>query len=67
MTATTRDTEKLRELEDGTRRAWSAYRQRLRDLKGEEYEQAEHESWAELQTELRRLERRRRSLERASA
>jgi hypothetical protein len=52
----------LRELDDGTRRAWTAYNERLRELDGEEYEQAETESWTELQTELRRLERRRASL-----
>ncbi len=52
----------LRELDADTRRAWRAYSQQLRDLSGDEYERAEHESWAELQTELRRLERRRRAL-----
>jgi hypothetical protein len=56
----------LRELDDVTRRAWTAYTERLRDLDGEEYERAEHESWTELQTELRRLERRRASLMQAS-
>ena len=30
------------------------YSERLRELTGEEYERAEHESWTELQTELRR-------------
>lgn len=53
---------KLRELEDGTRRAWMAYSDRLRNLEGKEYEQAEDDSWTELQRELRRLERRRASL-----
>jgi len=56
------DLAQLRELEDGTRRAWMAYSERLRDLDGEEYELAEHQSWTELQAELRRLERRRASL-----
>ena len=59
MTTTAPDLAQLRELEDGTRRAWTAYSERLRDLDGDEYEQAEAKSWTELQAELRRLERRR--------
>jgi hypothetical protein len=55
-------TDQLRELEDDERRAWSIYREALREKTGEEYEHAERESWEELQGELRRLERRRRSL-----
>ncbi|HEY1515817.1 MAG TPA: hypothetical protein VGF91_05335 [Solirubrobacteraceae bacterium] len=55
-----------RELDDGTRRAWMAYNERLRDLDGEEYERVESESWTELQAELRRLERRRASLTQSS-
>lgn len=55
-------TDKLRELEDDERRAWTAYREQIRELIGEEYELAEHESWEALQRELRSLERRRRSL-----
>ena len=66
MTAIAPDSDKLRELDDDTRRAWNAYSERLRELSGEEYELAERESWAELQTELRRLERRRRSLNQSS-
>jgi len=62
VSTTAPDLEQLRELDDGTRRAWMAYNERLRDLAGEEYELAESESWTELQTELRRLERRRASL-----
>jgi hypothetical protein len=54
--------DQLRELDDDTRRAWSSYSERLRDLRGDEYERAEHESWAKLQSDLRRVERRRRSL-----
>jgi hypothetical protein len=56
------DTEKLRELDDRTRRAWSAYRRRVKDLTGAEYERVEGESWDELQSELDRVERRRRAL-----
>jgi hypothetical protein len=62
VTATAPDLDKLRELEDGTRRAWTAYNERLRDLTGDEYERVESDSWTELQRELRRLERRRASL-----
>ena len=66
MTAIAPDSDQLRELDDDTRRAWSAYSERLRDLSGEEYERVERESWTELQTELRRVERRRRSLTQSS-
>jgi cell division septum initiation protein DivIVA len=55
--------EKLQELEDRERQAWSDYSDRIRELTGAEYEQAEHESWERLQRELRSLERRRTSLE----
>jgi uncharacterized protein YecT (DUF1311 family) len=55
-------TDKLRELEDDERRAWTAYRDRIRELTGNEYESAETESWETLQRELQGLERRRRSL-----
>ena len=66
MTAIAPDGDQLRELEHDTRRAWSAYSERLRDLTGEEYELAERQSWAKLQNELRRVERRRRSLTQTS-
>ena len=62
MAAIVHDDDKLRELDDGERRAWQAYSQRLRDLTGAEYERVESESWAELQRELRQLARRRRTL-----
>lgn len=62
MTAIAPDSDKLRQLDDDTRRAWNAYSERLRELDGDEYETAERESWAKLQSELRRLERRRRTL-----
>lgn len=62
MTATVQDDDKLRELNDGERQAWQAYSLQLRDLSGEEYERVESESWAELQRQLRQLERRRRTL-----
>lgn len=66
MTALAPDSDKLQELDDDTRHAWHAYREKLRQLSGEEYERVETESWAELQTELRRVERRRRSLTQSS-
>lgn len=62
MTAVAHDAEKAGELDADTRRAWSAYSEQLRELVGDEYERAEQESWTRLQTELRRLERRRRTL-----
>jgi hypothetical protein len=63
VTAIAHDDDKLSELDADRNRAWSTYRERLRDLTGEEYEHAERESWAELQSELRRLERRRARLD----
>jgi cell division septum initiation protein DivIVA len=67
VSTTAPDIDQLRELDDGTRRAWMAYNERLRDLAGEEYERVESESWTELQDELQRLERCRASLTQASA
>jgi hypothetical protein len=57
VTTTTSSLDKLRELEDSTRRAWMTYNDRLRELEGDEYERVESDSWTELQRELRRLER----------
>jgi hypothetical protein len=62
VTAIAPDVNKMRELDEETRRAWNTYRERLLELSGAEYEQAERESWTVLQNELRRLERRRRLL-----
>lgn len=62
MTITAPDPNKIRELDEDTRRAWNEYRERIQTLTGEEYEQTESESWTILQGELRRLERRRRLL-----
>ena len=67
MTAIAHDDAKLRELDAGTRRAWEAYSEGLRGLNGDEYEQTEQESWVELQSELRRLARRRQLLTYTSA
>lgn len=62
MAAIVHDADRLRELDDGEREAWQAYSSRLRELTGEEYDRVESESWAELQRQLRQLERRRRTL-----
>ena len=62
MSTTAPDLDKLRELDEDTRRAWMTYNEQLRDLAGDEYERAEGVSWTELQRELRRLEHRRASL-----
>ena len=56
------DTEKLRELDEDERRAWTEYYDDIQELTGEQYEQVELESWDTLQGELRRIERRRRLL-----
>ncbi len=55
-------TDKLRQLENDERQAWSSYREALRELGGEEYEHAEDESWQQLQRKLRSVERERRTL-----
>ena len=62
MTTIAADEERLRELDADTTRAWGEYSERLRDLTGADYEQAEHESWEQLQAELRELERERAEL-----
>ena len=62
MTAIAPNAEELRLLDAGTRLAWRAYSERLRGLRGDDYERTEQEAWAELQGELRRLDRRRQSL-----
>ncbi|HEY2260513.1 MAG TPA: hypothetical protein VGH45_12405 [Solirubrobacteraceae bacterium] len=67
MTSVAPETEQLRELEAGTRQAWSTYSERLRELTGDEYERAESESWSQLQTELRRIEQERESLTTSAA
>jgi cell division septum initiation protein DivIVA len=66
MNATAVDPEKLRELDEDTRRAWEAYRERLRELSGQEYADAESHGWDELQEQLEVLERRRQLLRSAA-
>jgi hypothetical protein len=41
------------ELAQRERDAWSRYSERLRDLHGRDYDDAERDSWAELQADLR--------------
>lgn len=52
-------TDRLRELEADVRRAWREYHDQIQGLTGQEYEQAELESWDALQDELRELDRQR--------
>jgi hypothetical protein len=66
MTTIALDADQLRQLEEDTRQAWTAYSDRLRDLPAKEYEVAENASWDQLQVELRRLEQRQRALERSA-
>ena len=47
---------RLADLESRTRRAWADYTEALRDLVGRDYEEAEDESWARLQTKLKQLD-----------
>jgi hypothetical protein len=61
------DADRLRELDVGTQEAWNAYRESLRALSGEDYERVEAEAWDELQRELRRIARRRKTLTAKSA
>jgi hypothetical protein len=49
------DARRHRELDERTRHAWSAYRECLRDLSPDAYEQAEDEAWEGLQHTLREL------------
>jgi hypothetical protein len=56
------DVDRLRELDAGTQEAWKTYRDSVRDLTGLEYERVEVESWDELQRDLRRIARRRKTL-----
>jgi hypothetical protein len=62
VTSIAADDERLRELDADMRRAWGEYSERLRELTGVEYERVEHESWEQLQVELRELERERATL-----
>jgi hypothetical protein len=62
MNATAVDAEKLRELDEDTRRAWDAYREPLRELTGQAYDDAESQGWDQLQEQLEHVEHRRHRL-----
>ena len=49
---TTITPERLEELAELEREAWSEYRESLRDLEGRDYEEAEAASWDDLQRVL---------------
>jgi hypothetical protein len=49
-------TRRLAEIEQRQRQAWETYSDGLRGLQGNEYEEAEGESWDRLQTKLRELD-----------
>ena len=53
---------RLRDLDERTARAWSAYQESLRDLEGVEYDEAESRCWERLQRKLREVERQRAEL-----
>ena len=46
----------LEELDERQQRAWTTYKESLRDLTGRDYEDAEHRSWERLQRKLRELD-----------
>jgi hypothetical protein len=54
MTTITPD--RLEELAELEREAWSDYRESLRDLEGRDYDEAEPASWQELQKILEEVE-----------
>lgn len=54
---------RLAEIESRTREAWTDYSDELRELAGKDYEEAEDESWARLQTRLKQLDAERQLVE----
>ena len=58
MTAFTQEqaTRKLADIDVRIKQAWEAYNESLRDLAGQEYEDAEGQSWDRLQSRLRELD-----------
>lgn len=67
MTTIAIDRERLlRQLDEDKGQAWTTYSDCLRNLSAEEYELVESTSWDQLQLELRRLDQRRRALERSA-
>jgi hypothetical protein len=62
---TTITPERLEELAELEREAWSEYRDSLRDLEGRDYEEAEAASWDDLQRTLAEVSAERTELEAA--
>ncbi len=56
ISAPKRDQAKRSELDERTRRAWTAYRDSLCDVSGPEYDEVERRSWDRLQRKLSQLE-----------
>jgi len=56
ISAPRRDDSRMDELDERTQRAWTAYRESLRDLSGRDYDEAEHRSWERLQRKLAEVE-----------
>jgi hypothetical protein len=46
----------LKELDERKARAWGAYRDSIRELTGQDYDDAERRSWDRLQRKLKELE-----------
>jgi hypothetical protein len=59
----TAPSEKLSDLDQDLRQAWADYYDRLQPLSGDAYENAELDAWRDLQSELGRLDHRRRMLD----
>ena len=53
---------KRHELDERTRQAWTTYQDSLRELSGQEYDDAESRSWERLQRKLRQVDRERAAL-----
>ncbi len=58
MTSLTPDKreERLADIDVREREAWESYQESLRDLQGKDYEEAEDQSWDQLQKRLRALD-----------
>jgi hypothetical protein len=63
MNASAIQAEKLARIQTQTRRAWQEYHERVRFLRGDEYDSVEDASWLELQDRLSALEHHRRLLD----
>jgi hypothetical protein len=52
----------LADIDARTKQAWASYNESLRELEGQEYEEAEGKSWDRLQRKLRQLDEERQLL-----